>query len=163
GHSSTDVAVLDCRNQTPLHQAIRPNVPARISDPLPFEETRSHFNLADYTTNKSTSLKAADYSRFSDSRSIEIMPLSAVAGSRLSRDETVKPRDRIELPKPAGVTTPRNNRVPGMSVVALKEDMLASAMSTFQMAKKAAEILNPDPLNRNPRKLASKRHIFITD
>ncbi|BFZ00883.1 hypothetical protein BsWGS_03922 [Bradybaena similaris] len=164
--SSADVAVLDNKYHDTHPTAKRANIPVRSIDSWPFEETRTHVNLADYTSNKSTSLKAADYSRFADCRSIEIIPLPADPIFRSSGEGKGQPRDRVKVPRLADVSRRDSTRASSrMSMLDLKEDILDryEAMTSLQMAKKAAEILNSDTKDKIPRKPVIKKHIFITD
>ncbi|GFN96150.1 hypothetical protein PoB_002265600 [Plakobranchus ocellatus] len=129
-----------------------------------------------FSVHSTSTLKATDYSRFSDSKPIEIVPLSADPNLRvwdpLHNRPFGDPRERKKTkitpliqPGPStsgGATGGRE------SVNAMKEEMLAryEALSTYQMAKKAAQILQTNateksPFSRKPNN--KKKHIFIAE
>uniref|UniRef100_A0A2C9KMK3 Uncharacterized protein n=1 Tax=Biomphalaria glabrata TaxID=6526 RepID=A0A2C9KMK3_BIOGL len=146
-------------------QKTRPPV-IRAAEAKSFEDSRVHANLEDYSSNKSTAIKATDFSRFSDSRPIEIVPLSADPHLRgwdplHNRPYTDQGLKYSPLGAEGGTHETRS------ASQNIKEEMLAryDALSAFQMAKKAAEILKVNAVEKTPyeRKPTKKKHIFIAE
>ncbi|CAL1530001.1 unnamed protein product [Lymnaea stagnalis] len=169
-HELNDFAAKDpLGHAAQQHEKPRP-VPlvVRAADRRPFEETRVHANLEDYSSNKSTALKATDFSRFSEAKPIEIVPLSADPNLRAWDPLHNRPFGENSLKlTPLGAAGGSNGTSGRASAQAMKEELLAryDALSTLQMAKKAAEILKTNAVDKSPfqRKPTKKKHIFIAE
>ncbi|BFZ06075.1 hypothetical protein BsWGS_09114 [Bradybaena similaris] len=151
----------DIHGLAEAHNRLPHRQPATVrpADPKHLEAARADVNMADYATNRFSAAKATDFSRFSDSRPIEIIPLSADPNLRVWDPLHKRPFGQRDKPGASG------NRPE--SVQAMKEELLAryDALSTLQMAKRAAEILSTNAVEKNPfqRKPGKKKHIYIAE
>ncbi|XP_059164135.1 uncharacterized protein LOC131947073 [Physella acuta] len=140
----------------------------RAVDAQPFEETRTHANFEDYSSNKSTTLKATDFSRFSEAKKIEIVPLSADPNLRAWDPLHNRPFGENALKFHASDFEAGASGVSGRtSTQAMKDELLAryDALSTLQMAKRAADILKTNAVDKTPfqRKPTKKKRLFIAE